>query len=275
MQGVIEKELTWTVLSNKHNVVSVNSEAINAARITAKNPGTATVTARSVGNYTESASCEVTVVKPVKIYLSPSDQIGNAWGNYPYNESQKMVELSKKIRTLLQNYGYEVFGCRVDHEAELYKGRNDKVAARIKESDNLEVDLHIALHSNAVMPNQTLFGPETYFFVDNLDAYLANPKTTPRSERSKKSEKLAGELQEKLFSLYASPQHFNLPESANRGLKVDPEWRELTQTRVNTIPAYIEVAYHNHKPDEKWIDENLDKIAEVIAEGIRNFITAN
>ena len=77
------QKVSWTVKGRSPIAVSVDNQTIDGARIVAVNPGTATVTARSVGNYTESASCEVTVVAVPKVSIEVGHG-GSDPGTYRY-----------------------------------------------------------------------------------------------------------------------------------------------------------------------------------------------
>ncbi|MCL1823514.1 MAG: N-acetylmuramoyl-L-alanine amidase, partial [Oscillospiraceae bacterium] len=254
---------------NKHNVVSVNSEAINAARITAKNPGTATVRARSKCNIIETADCEVTVVKPVKIYLSPEFMLkGPGALNYGM-EHERMIPLARELNSYLQNRNYDsVIG-------DINIGvAGSEVEKRITESNNLGADLHIALHSNGnKSDSQTIFGPEVWYAKQD------------GTHRAMESFKLSNFIYNNLFDLY---KDFSGKNDKRYGTGVveygtgdnilaeirtpDPILAGNLRPGPKAIPAYVEVAYHDNEVDAKWIMTKTENIIKAIGDGIINYI---
>lgn len=163
----------------------------------------------------------------MKIYLSPSDQAGLGKGNYG-TEGQRMQELSNKVKTKLQAKGHTVYG-----------SNNSKgLTERIAESNSLNVNVHVALHSNAGGGT----GPEVWYY------------TT-----SSNGKRLAQCILDKIVTVPGCPK--------SRGIKADStEYGELRQT---VAPAVIvEVAFHDNANDAAWILNNMDAIAQAIADGI-------
>gem|GEM_PF-2767132 len=278
-KSALNKELTWTVArSSTHNVVSVNSEAINAARITAKNPGTATVRARSKCNIIETADCEVTVVKPVKIYLSPENinkRLNNKGFDFYGYERDQMILLTDMVSDYLSSRGYDVT-----------VGRNEEATGvsyatgRCTESNSMTAsnpngtNLHVCIHSNGSSPDGvtegTASGPEIY-------------RQNRNNKNSVSSEIFAQTVFNKLFALYKKEKDF--VNAIPRGVKESfydkyangqpiytsaDYYEELRD--VNAIAIYVETAFHDNLKDARWIYYNMDSIAQAIGGGIIEYI---
>jgi len=163
----------------------------------------------------------------MKIYISPSDQSSNVGvGDYG-NEADRMQALSDLLVPILKK-SHTVYG-----------GSNSiSLDSRIKASNDNNVDIHVALHSNAGGGT----GPETWYYTDS-----ANGK------------KLAKAIQAKLEDL----------KGDGRGIKASKEYKELNST--NAVAALVEVAFHDNQDDVTWMLNNWKKIAQAIADGINAY----
>jgi len=163
----------------------------------------------------------------MKIYISPSDQSANVGvGDYG-TEADRMQELSDLLVPILKK-SHTVYG-----------GSNSiSLDSRIKASNDKNVDIHVALHSNAGGGT----GPETWYYTDS-----ANGK------------KLAQAIQTELEDLKGS----------GRGIKASTKYRELNST--NAVAVLVEVAFHDNQNDVTWMLDNWSKIAKAIADGINTY----
>lgn len=165
----------------------------------------------------------------MRIYVSPSDQTGNVGvGNYG-TEARRMQELSNLLVPMLRASGHTVFG-----------GSNSlNLTQRVAASNSANVDLHIALHSNAAGGT----GPETHY----------NPGST-------NGRRLANEI---LYNLH------NIPGAATGRTVKASSFYELSSTTA--VACLIEVAFHDNQTDVNWMMSNWNAIANAIRLGVNNY----
>lgn len=163
----------------------------------------------------------------MKVYLSPSSQTGNVGvGNYG-TEADRMQELSDKVKTKLQAKGHTVYG----------NDNSMTLAERIAASNNADVNVHVALHSNAGGGT----GPEVWYYTTSTNG-----------------KRLAQCIIDEIVDVP------NCPNS--RGIKASTGYQELKGT--NAPAVIIEVAFHDRLSDANWIINNMNSIAQAIADGI-------
>lgn len=166
----------------------------------------------------------------MKIYISPSSQTANVGvGNYG-TEADRMQALSDILVPLLQASGHTVYG-----------GNNSlTLSQRIAASNSANVDIHVALHSNAGGGS----GPETWYYTGSTNG-----------------RRLANEI---LYNLHLIPG-----AATGRTIKSSTSYAELSQTAA---PATIvEVAFHDNQTDVNWMLNNWNRIAAAIRTGINNY----
>jgi len=242
-------------------------------------PGVATITAtikefdvygstKNMQTFTD--TCIVRVVRPRPIiYLSPEFMAkGPGAGNYG-NERPKMEELADKLHDYLQNQGYNSINGRRDID-ELTAAAKDAFK-RTEESNTLEADLHIALHSNAYngiatrpVTFYTLPGTFTYSSA-NVNGLTHVVTNTVSQNQSNEGKALSESIQESLFTLYKE----SFPNATDRGV-ISNEFIELRA--VNAVSSYVEVAFHDNLNDANWIMDNMSEITQTIGDGIINYI---
>ena len=162
----------------------------------------------------------------MKVYLSPSDQPGMGVGTYG-TEGYRMQQLSNKVKAALIALGHDVYGS--DNTLSL--------AQRVAASNAANVDVHIALHSNAGGGT----GPEIWHYPNSTNGIL---------------------LSNCIITEVANVQ--GCPPS--RGLKSNSTYWDLLGTVAPA--AILEVGFHDNAYDAQWIVNNMDDIAQAIAEGI-------
>lgn len=176
-----------------------------------------------------------------KIYLSPSNQnnnVGVSTVGYT-NEMKEMNKVTDYIEERLENAGVIVY------RNESWGNINRWVA----DSNYLQVDAHIAIHSNASL-DHTGNGIETWVDDGNSNAYS-----------------LAHVIQNNLFNLYYDQED----KEANRGVKyANGALGEVNNLYLN-FGILIEVAYHDYELDAKWIVENRKEIGYSIADSILKY----
>ena len=243
----VDKSIIWT--NNRHWIVHVDKVT---GLLTARNPGTATITAISGSNETESDRCRITTVFPQMIFISPeSMDKGPGAGDYGM-EHPRMEALSKELHAYLQEQQYKstIGFMGFEDNRNRDKQREDVTTYRINPSNEGNYDLHIALHSNSGGGR----GPETF-----------------HKNGDEESKNLSYYIQRNLFALYKLSSAYS--NTVDRGIKYDEvgdEFSELSQT--NAISSYIEVAFHDNIDDANWIINNMTDIAKAIGEGIITYI---
>lgn len=164
-----------------------------------------------------------------KIYLSPSTQsksfgVGD-FGTEEYRMNQIVDSVEKK---LLESGEFIVF-------------RNKSNMTKkeiIKESNNLKIDSHIAVHSNYGGAQ----GPECFVKVGD-----------------ERSNGIAKEIYKNIMKIYYD-------KSIDNGLSYNSEIVEIMKVEASSV--LIEVGYHDNVKDAKWIIDNIERIGVAIAEGI-------
>lgn len=168
----------------------------------------------------------------MRVYISPSTQQHNktALGD---TEENVMHMIADKLVPLLKDSGIEVF-----------RGKKEQTLAQmVTESNNLAVDCHVAIHSNATGTSAIARGC-TIFHYPN----------------SKKGKALAEHIYKHLEAL---------TPTKDRGIVENSTFYELKQTKA---PAtLIEVDFHDNFDGAKWIMDNIENIAEAIAQGICDY----
>lgn len=111
------------------------------------------------------------------------------------------------------------------------------LSQRIAASNNAGVACHVALHSNAGGGT----GPEVWYYTN-----------------SNNGKRLANNIIAEITDVS------NCPPS--RGVKASTGYAELNQTSAPAV--IVEVAFHDNANDAAWIIDNMDAIAQAIADGV-------
>ncbi len=170
-----------------------------------------------------------------KIYLSPSVQEYNKYLNGG-DEEYYMNLIADAMEPYLEASG-------IDFD------RNDSskpVSQAIADSNEGDYDLHLAIHSNAAP--EGLKGD-----LSGVDIYYS-----PVSYLGKT---FADMLAENYKDIYYNPDKVNTVPTTSLG--------EIRRTKAPAV--LIETAYHDNAEDEAWLKENIDNIAEVLAETVAEF----
>ncbi len=170
-----------------------------------------------------------------KIYLSPSTQEYNitALGN---SEEYYMNLIADAMMPYLRSSGIQV----VRNTPEMTAGSS------ITQSNNSNVDLHVALHSNAAP--ESLAGQLT-----GTDVYYA-----PSSSESRR---FADIVVKNLKKIYYQPEKVQARPTDFLG--------EVLRTRAPAV--LIEFAYHDNLTDMQWIANNIEEIARNVVLSITEF----
>ena len=110
----------------------------------------------------------------------------------------------------------------------------------VTESNELKCNIHVAMHSNAF--NKTVRGTQS-MYVSNNGFKLSN-------------------------AIYKRLEAFT--PTKDRGCRKNNGLYELSQTHA--VAAYLELMFHDNKEDATLIMNNIEKLAEIIARGICEYL---
>ena len=169
------------------------------------------------------------------LYLSPSTQQFN-----PYvttgNEEYWMNQLADRMEPYLLASGIEF-------------NRNDpekNAAAAIRESNEDDYDLHLALHSNAAPPGAegTYRGIDAYYYPGSADSL-----------------RMAEILVDNLKPIYPLPEQVEARSTMAIG--------EVRRTRAPAV--LVELGYHDNREDALWVENDLGAIARAIVLAVTEY----
>lgn len=160
-----------------------------------------------------------------KIYLSPSTQEFNIYAGGG-TEEEYMNLLADFMEPYLLSSGINF----VRNAPEM------TAASSIRQSNEGNYDLHLALHSNAAPEylSGQLRGSDVYYYPRSVKGYEA-------------AEIIASNLRQ----IYPDPELVNAVPTTGIG--------EVKRTKAPAV--LVEVAYHDNISDEEWIKNNLGEIA--------------
>lgn len=170
-----------------------------------------------------------------RIYLSPSLQEYNPFLGGG-SEEEVMNQITDAMEPYLTASGIEFL-------------RNDpsmSLGEAIADSNNSNVDFHLAIHSNASPESiaGTRQGPVVYYYA-----------TSPYGRQ------MADLIADELRQIY--PDHSKvqvLPTTTLRELR-----------RTNAPSALVEVAYHDNPEDAAWIKNNIQPIGRALSRAVANY----
>lgn len=172
------------------------------------------------------------------IYLSPSTQEFN-----PYvtggTEEEYMNLIADAMVPLLREAGIQFSRNTPDMTA----------GSSIRQSNEGNYDLHLAIHSNASNPAQAGQNRGTVVFY------------YPSSTRGREAAEI---IAENFRQIYPNPALVRTMGVTNLG--------EVSRTRAPSV--LIEVAYHDNVEDANWIKNNVDTIAANLVESVVEFLNA-
>lgn len=164
----------------------------------------------------------------MNIYLSPSPQEHNIGaGNYG-TEEQRMNQLVDVLSPMLIKYKHVIY-------------RNNptmSLAQIVADSNSKNVDLHLALHTNA--SNGTARGCVVFCYKLGFSG-----------------EKYAKVIYKHLEALTPTP---------DRGVKANPNLYELSLTKAPAV--LVEIDFHDNADSAQWLVNNMVAIARAITNAI-------
>lgn len=165
-----------------------------------------------------------------KIYISPSNQDGNVYAVGGTNEKEQCHKIAMACSDFLTANGFDVL-CTYDDD--MYK--------RVRESNDFNSDLHIAIHTNATPKHNVTGGTQILLY--SLDG-----------ERFK----IGTEIFKKLSAL--------TPGKSAEKIISKPSFYECRAT--NAICVYCECEFHDTTEGAQFIIDNTKSIGEAIARGV-------
>lgn len=164
------------------------------------------------------------------VYLSPSTQEFNPYYDGQGNEEFYMNLIVDAMEPYLTASGIEFVRNTPDMTA----------ASSIRQSNEGNYDVHLAVHSNAAPESLSgrLQGTDVYFY--------------PFSERSTR---LANIISSNLKAIYLKPDLVNTRATTTLG--------EVVRTKAPAV--LVELAYHDNKDDAEWIRNNIGLIGRNLA----------
>lgn len=171
-----------------------------------------------------------------KIYLSPSTQEFNNYLNGG-TEEEYMNKLADIMEPYLLSSGISFTRNTPEMTA----------ASSIRQSNEGNYDLHLALHSNAAPEFLAgkLRGTDVYYY--------------PRSVKGKEAADIIAKNYKKI---YPQPNLVKAIPTTNIG--------EVRRTKAPAV--LIETAYHDNPEDEKWLKESLEPIAINLVKSVAQYL---
>ena len=164
-----------------------------------------------------------------KIYISPSSQPANTYAVGNTNEQEQCRKIGAALEKVLDRCGFNS-----------YVGLSGTMQTRTADSNKLDVDLHLPIHTNA------------------FDGKVAGLRIM--------ISKYGGEAEQIAKAIMATLAP--ITPGASDGISLYPNLYEVKYT--NAICVYVEVGFHDNPEEARWIIDHTEDIAEAIAKGLCN-----
>lgn len=168
-----------------------------------------------------------------KIYISPSNQVGNTYATGGTNEKEQCHKIAKYCVSYLKKKGFSV---KCTYNLDMYE--------RVRESNSFGADLHVAIHTNATAKHNVTGGTQILLY--NLSG-----------ERKKVGQAVLDRL---------APL---TPGKSAERLIEKPDFYEINSAKAITV--YCECEFHDTKEGSDFIRKNTKAIGEAIAKGICDY----
>lgn len=180
---------------------------------------------------------ETPVDHSMDVYLSPSTQYDNVYAcDGVTTEADAMIALAGKVQEQLEARGYTVYIC----------GETDSVKEKVAQGNELQCGAYVALHTNSGGDSGSGEGTECYYNSAVPGSYA---------------------LAENIYNRVAA-----LTPTEDRGIK-DETQRDLYEIANNTSACcLLEVEFHDVASLSQWVMDNMDNLAEEIADGIEAYL---
>lgn len=170
-----------------------------------------------------------------KIYVSPSDQVKNAYAAGNTTEAIQCRQIATLLVKALERQG---FGAKTNLTGTMYE--------RVKESNDWGADLHVCIHTDAYdeKPGEKeVSGTRLFCYVMGGEGYKACKAIMAR----------------------LAP----ITPGTSDGISARPELYECRAAHAPTV--YIEIDFHDVDEVALWIIDHKEEIAEAIAHGICDY----
>lgn len=168
-----------------------------------------------------------------KIYISPSNQVGNLYATGNTNEKVQCHKIAKACVNYLKKAGFNV---KCTYNLDMYK--------RVQESNAFGADMHVAIHTNATAKHNITGGTQILLY-------------SLEGERKKAGQAVLQRL---------AP--ITPGKSAER-LVSKPDFYECRA--ANGLTVYCECEFHDTREGSDFIIKNTTQIGEAIAKGICDY----
>ena len=168
-----------------------------------------------------------------KIYISPSNQVGNLYASGNTNEKVQCHKIAKACVNYLKKAGFNV---KCTYNLDMYK--------RVQESNAFGADMHVAIHTNATAKHNITGGTQILLY-------------SLEGERKKAGQAVLQRL---------AP--ITPGKSAER-LVSKPDFYECRA--ANGLTVYCECEFHDTREGSDFIIKNTTQIGEAIAKGICDY----
>lgn len=167
-----------------------------------------------------------------KVYLSPSNQDGNAYAYGGTNEAVQCEKIAAACEKALQAAGVEV----------MMGAREKTMQVRCRESDSFGADIHVPIHTNAF--NGSVNGTRLFCYSVQGEGYKAS---------------------QAIFDALAP-----ITPGTSENIQANPSLYEVRTPKAPTV--YVEAEFHDVPETAKWIVENTGAIGQAIAKGICGYL---
>ena len=168
-----------------------------------------------------------------RIYISPSNQVGNVYATGNTNEKEQCHKIAKYCVAYLKKKGFSV-ECTY----------NDDMYERVRESNSFGADLHVAIHTNATAKHNVTGGTQILLY------------------------SLSGERRRVGQAVLDRLAPITSGKSAERLIE-KPGFYEINSAKGITV--YCECEFHDTKEGSDFIRKNTKEIGEGIAKGICDY----
>lgn len=163
------------------------------------------------------------------VYISASSQPSNTYAVGNTNEQEQCRKIAAALKEELDRCGFVA-----------HAGITGTMYTRTAESNKLNVDLHLPLHTNA------------------CDGKVAGLRIMV-SKKGGEAEKIAKAIMDTLAPI---------TPGKSDGISTYPGLYEIANTKA--ICVYLEVGFHDNKEEAQWIIDHTREIAIAIAKGLCN-----
>lgn len=226
--NIIDSNNTTTSIENNE---SIDNSETNNIESSDKNTENSEVSSSPNNDFNSEEDKYVSFTKQYKIYINPSVQYSNMYASNLGNEGQHMNSISKLLVGMLNEYTNLIV-----YSNNSLPGKS--LSESVKESNSLNVDYHLSLHSNAGggKGSEGFYTKSSYGFTKSILDSLQ--EVLPFSTRGPKYG------QDSLYEL----------------------------KRTTASASLIEILFHDDTAQALFIINNQKEIAEAIFNGIVSYL---